>query len=119
MSDPTIDAGSIASTLFTTVKGQIEGAATGFLSSHADVEAFLLKSATRLGKAMFLHWIEKDPDKLALLEEEIVDEKDAILEESEAVLKEIEDASGPLVLQILKTSFNVAAAVAPLAIKLI
>lgn len=118
MADP-IDAGSIASTLFTTVKGQIEGAASGFLSSHQDVETFLLQAATRLGKAMFLHWIEKDPAKLALLAEEIVDEKDAILEESEAILKEIEDSSGSLVLQILKTSFGVAAAMAPLAIKLL
>lgn len=114
-----IDGAAIAASLLAEVKGQIEGAASGFLSEHKDVENFLMTSTARLGKAMLLHWIEKDPDKLALLEEEIVDEKDAILEESDAVLKEIEAAEAPLALTIIKTFFSTVAAVAPLAAKFI
>jgi len=114
-----IDGAAIAASLLTTVKGQIEGAAAGFLSTHKDVESFLLTATARLGKAMLLHWVEKDADRLALLEEEIEDERAAILEESDAVLKEIQDSAAPLVLTILKTFFSTAAAVAPLAAKFI
>lgn len=114
-----IDGAAIAASLFTEAKTAIEGAAAGFLSSHKDVESFLLTATGRLGKAMINHWLEKDPEKLALLEEAIEDERDAILEESEAILKEIQDAAAPLALTVIKTLFSTAAAVAPLAVKLL
>jgi len=119
MADETVraDAGTMASSLFKNAKDLVEGAATGFLDSHKEVESFILACSTRLGKAMVLRWTEKDPDRLKLLDEAIEDEKAAILEETDALLKEIEDQATPLVQQILKAVVSTAATLAPILLK--
>jgi hypothetical protein len=112
-------ASTITGALFNSTKALIEGAASGFLKDHPEVESFLLTSFGRLGKAQLLRWIETDPAKLADLQGQIDDEKEAITEETDAVLKDIEDDAAPLVVQILKTAFSIFVASGSLAVKMI
>ena len=108
---------AIGNSLLTTVKGQIEGAASGFLAANKPVETFITECSMQLAKGMFFYTIATGDEKAQRLQE-IDYLKDALKEESLAVMLGIEHSAKSTIMTILDTIFEVAVPVGKMALKL-
>ena len=118
MGDENIPWSAIGSSLLTTVKGQIEGKASGFLADHKELETALISWTMSLGKAMFFYTLATDPGTKMAREAEIDALKDALKEESLAIMVTIEHEAKSTLMTILDTFFEVAIPVGKMALKL-